>query len=246
MTGSGLRDQEAELSKETEILEQKQATLNDTTYKLNTITSALNGSIGQSVGVLKEEGNAADFATGMQREMNRVLGVQLDTRKQLANYVLTGKQTTSEKDLSLLNKLDRDIELIKVKDKEKRAGLQAYYDAKDAGASDTTASAASAKAEEKYRLTQADKDATKSAKDAESQAKKNEAAQDAINKKIDDAVLKNKQLQAELNGTATGTVKVTEESAKLQAQRELGDKADRRQIERLAQEILKQKVNLFS
>lgn len=223
----GLKDKYRELMVETDNLEKKESALHDTKYKLDVITRALNGVIGQSVGVLKEDGDAADIAAGMHRELNRVLGIQLDTKKQLNDfkYVVTDDKTLSSKGEAYLAKLDQENEVLKEKTKERQEYLKAFYAAKDAGLSESEASSAAAKAVDNWKLDESQKATEKSATSA-AQAQERLAEQyKKANDSIADMTIELQANKLEVQGNArAGALLTAEHEAQKQGVGELTDK----------------------
>lgn len=216
-----------ELAIETGNLEEKQTALNDSNFKLETITRALNGVIGQSVGVLKEDGSAADIATGIHRELNRVLGIQLDTKKQLNDfkYVVTNDKTLSSKGEAYLAKLDQENEVLKQKTKERQEYLKAFYAAKDAGLSESDASSAAAKAVDNWKLDESQKATEKSANSAAQAQERLEEQYKKANDSIADMTIELQANKLEVQGNArAGALLTAEHEAQKQGVGELTDK----------------------
>ena len=199
----------------------------DTTSQQNQLTLAL--------GKQADEQQKLNELTAGQEAVKKRLNTQEEKGAKIAN----GQKGTSANAQKIIDDLNARTEAEKAYGTAQSARVMAEKEAKDAGVTDPKEiKLIQDKAAALWETTNARKEATKESKASASAAKKDESAQQQVADKMSDTTSKAAQLGVEYNNLKKGIdensaamSRFTIESARLEAQRQLGAAATKEQIE---------------
>lgn len=220
---SGAQD---DLAIATDNLAQAQKRMDQTHSAINLGRATLNGTMKEGIELLRRDSEVTDIATGMMNRFGKAIDIASKAKEKFNATNLQIQRSAKADEYN--QQLEEENELLAITDKRLRAVTKARMESQSRGGNDNQINTAGEQAGKQYDLQQAEAARLKTAKDANSEAKKSASSAESVAQKLD-------KLREQSELAAESTQELTREKAILRAQESLGKSATEEQI-RLAGE----------